>query len=289
MTLRLTLIAATSLLMMAPALAQDSAAPSPRTAAPEKVVEGATPDRVAQIERCQGHKFDSLVEIDPVRKRSTRVKLCANPGSSDADWVKTLEAAVAQIEQRDMPAAAKEKLVGDLRSEIAKFAKASKPAMPAQGAPFNLGGDAGTAGALISPTERYETSTLPPLPPRKVAPTATGAIASQATRPMSIQLKCLARRESGPGATCDFFDRNTVLAVRAVAGLEDGGLLRFRRRGEAAGEATLAPMQAGQSTRVGLPAELCRGVASSKVEIELLSPKSAGAVAARLGPFGLRC
>lgn len=295
MPLRLTLIAATSLLMMAPAWAQDSAPSSPNTAvspsdpaAPAKVVEGATADRVAQIERCQGHKFDSLVEIDPVKKRSTRVKLCANPGSSDADWVKTLEAAVAQIEQRDMPTAAKDKLIGELRSEIARFAPASKPAAITQGAPLLTGG----AGSLIAPAERYETSVLPPLPPpkrRAAVSAANAANASPPQRPMRIRLKCLERGQAGSGGTCDFFDHDTVLAINAVEGLEEGGTLRFLRRGDARGEVRLAPMQAGQSTRVRLPAELCRGVSHSKVEIELLGPKSVGAAAARLGPFGLRC
>ena len=85
-------------------------------------MEGATADRVARIEQCQGHKFDTMVQIDPVRKRSTRVKLCADPGASDAEWVETLEAAIAQLEQREMPAEAKDKVIAELRQEIAKFA-----------------------------------------------------------------------------------------------------------------------------------------------------------------------
>jgi len=292
MSIRLPLFAATTLLMIAPALAQDGG-PVPDTAvslasdpaAPEKVVEGATADRVAQIEQCQGHKFSSMVEIDPVKKRSTRVKLCANPGASDSDWVKTLEEAVVQIEQRDMPAAAKDKLIGELRSEIARFAPAAKPVATAQAAPIYLSRD---AASLETPTERYETSVLPPLTP-KVAAKANAAVASPPQPPMRFQIKCLERGESGPGSTCDFFVADTVLAVSAVEGLEGGGTLRFRRKGEERGEVRLAPLQAGQSARVKLPTELCKGISSSKVEIELLAPKSTGAVAARLGPYGLRC
>ncbi len=52
----------------------------------------------------------------PVPARPTG---CA--GASDADWVKTLEAAVVQIEQRDMPPEARQKLIDELREEIAKF------------------------------------------------------------------------------------------------------------------------------------------------------------------------
>lgn len=255
----------------------------------EKTVEGATAGRVAQIERCQGQKFESVVEIDPLTKRSTRVKLCADPGSSDADWAKTLAAAVAQIEQRNMPAAAKDKLIGELNRELAKYAPAPKPAVITPGATLFMGGEGGAGSGLIAPAERYETSKLPPIPPRKVAGAAGSVASAPPAKPMTIRLKCLARGEPGGGATCDFFDRNTMLSVSAVQGLEDGGTLRFRRRGETQGEAPLGPMQVGQSTRVRLPAELCRGVSYSKVEIELLAPKSTGAVAARLGPYGLRC
>ena len=106
---------------------------------------------------------------------------------------------------------------------------------------------------------------------------------------MSIRIKCLTRGEGGTGGTCDFFDRDTMLVVSAVQGLEKGGALRFLRRGEARDEIVLSPLAVGQSVRVRLPAELCRGISYSKVEIELLAPKSTGAAAARLGPYGLRC
>lgn len=266
--------------------------PTAAPAEPEKIVEGATPDRVAQIERCQGHKFETLVEIDAVKRRSTRIKLCANSGSTDADWVKTLEAAIVQIEQRAMPPEAKDKLIAELKSEIAKFAPATKPVAVAQAAPVLLGGD--TFATLLSdPPERFETSVLPPLPAPRGAATATRATAANVAslqRPMRIGLKCLDQRQSGAGSTCDFFlDGDTVLVVSAVEGLEDGGILRFRRRGDPRGEVALAPLAPGKSVRVRLPGELCRGVSGSKIEIELLPRKPGGSVAARFGPYGLRC
>lgn len=290
------LLLAASVAIAVPVMAQDSPAPTNAAAAPasdpaqaDKAVEGATPGRVAQIERCQGHKFESIVEIDPVKRRSTRVKLCANPGASDAEWVKTLEAAVVQIEQRDMPPEAKDKLIGELKSELAKFAPASKStAIAPRGALF-AGVDTGADDSLIAPAERFETSTLPPLTPRKVTATATAGNDTPPKRPMSIRLKCLARGDTGSGGSCDFFDHDTVLAISAVEGLEKGGTLRFLRRGEARGEVPLAAMQAGQSARVKLPGDLCKGVTYSKIEIELLGPGSAGAASARFGPYGLRC
>ena len=268
-------------------------APASVPAKPEKTVEGATPGRVAQVERCQGRKFESIVEIDPVKKRSTRIKLCANPGSSDADWVKTLEAAVAQIEQRDMPALAKDKLIGELESEISKYGQVSKPAIVAPGAPVYMTKEAGSASGLIAPTERFETSVLPPLPPplpRKLASRGATATTEAPHGPvMNIRIKCLTRGESGVGGTCEVFDRDTRLVVSAVQGLEKGAALRFLRRGEARGEVVLSPLAVGQSARVRLPADLCQGVFHSKVEIELLAAKSTGSASARLGPYGLRC
>ena len=273
-----------------PDLATGPASPAPTD---EKIVEGATAARVDQVERCSGHKFDSVVEIDPVRKRSTRVKLCADPGASDADWVKTLEAAIVQIEQRAMPEAAKDKIIGELRGEMAKFAVAANPATQAQVATTFVG-NLGNVGSLIAPTERYETSTLPPLPRKPVssanaAGVGTAAVASAPVPAMRFRVKCLARGESGAGSTCDFFDRDTILALGAIEGLEKGGTLRFRRQGEARGEVVLAPLADGKMVRVRLPAELCRGVAFAKVDLELLPSGSAGKVAARAGPFDMRC
>ena len=274
-----------------PLLAQGTVAKTAPAAPDEKVVEGATPDRVAQIDRCGGRKFETTVEIDPVSKRSTKVKLCADPGASDAEWAKTLESSVVQIEQRDMPAAAKEKLIGELRAEIARVAQSRSVAEAAAAtiAPANSG------RSLIEPAERFETSTLPPLVgakpvARKSAPAASASSAGAAPQtPMRIALKCFERGQTGNGAPCDYLTRNSILAISAAEGLERGGRLRFNRRGVVRREMNLAAMPAGKSVRIGLPVELCSGIASTKVEIELLGPAAGSAVAERLGPFSLRC
>lgn len=265
---------------------------------PDTVVEGATPDRVARIEQCQGHKFDTMVRIDRASNRSTRVKLCADPGASDADWVKTLEAAIAQLEARDMPAEAKDKVITELRQEIAKFGSVAKSPTTTQSAPAFVG-NLGNLGSLDGPTERYETSTLPPLPPplprkpvQSTAAKGAGDMASATSPPlpaMRFRIKCLPRSESGAGITCDYFDPGTTLLLSAVEGLDKGGTLRFLRRGEARGEVALAPLATGQSVRVRLPSDLCRGVAFTKVELELLPPGSKGRAAARAGPYEMKC
>ena len=286
------LMLAASVALGGPALAQVAPDEAVGLTPPVPDVEGATPDRVARIAQCQGHKFDTMVQIDPARNRSTRVKLCADPGTSDADWVKTLEAAIGQIEGRDMPAAAKDKVIAELRQEIAKFATLAKPATDRQSATA-FAGNLGNLGSLDGPTERFETSTLPALPPplprKSLATASAGGAASPPIPAMRFRIKCLGRGETGAGSTCDFFESGTSLALSAVEGLEKGGTLRFRRKGEARGDVTLAPMTAGKTVRVRLPSDLCRGVAFTRVELELLPPGSAGKVAARAGPYEMRC
>ncbi len=293
MTNKIWLVLAAGLAMNGAALAQVGPDPAVGLTQPEAEVEGATPDRVARIEQCQGHKFDTMVKIDPARNRSTRVKLCSDPGASDADWVKTLEAAIDQIEGRDMPAEARDKVIAELRQEIAKFGSAGKPLASSSGATF--AGNLGNMGSLSGPSERFETSTLPPLPPplpRKPVAIASGSAAATSSAPgpaMRFRVKCLARGESGAGSTCDFLETGTSLSLSAVEGMEKGAKLRFLRKGEARGEVMLAPLPAGKSVRVRLPTDLCRGVAFTRVELELLPPISPATIAARAGPYEMRC
>lgn len=262
-------------------------------------VEGATAEREALIAQCSAYKFESVVVLDPARNRSTRVKLCSVPGASDAEWVKTLNAAIVQLEQRRMPGAAKAQLIEELRAEIAKFDPKAVPGTPA---PAPATGVAALNLPSLS-TERFETSTLPSLEPRaaplptqrfevatlpSLDPARKSTAAAAPARAMAFAVKCLEPGESGGGLTCDFLQKDTVLAIRAVNGLEDGGRLRFIRRGDERGEVELAAMEPGAVARVRLPADLCRGVKTSKVELALLAPKAATA-SARLGPFGLRC
>lgn len=271
------------------------------TTQPDRKIEGATAERVARIEQCQGHKFDTRVEIDPVSRRTTRIRLCADPGASDADWVKTLRSAIAQIEQRAMPDAARQQVIAELRQEIVKFApslnsnSASASAAIVPGAMLDLGREARARSALIEPVERFETSIVPPLPaplPRRVASVGTattGAPAAPRVAPMRFGIRCLSPGETGAGSTCDFLEAGTVLVLSAVDGMEKGSSLLFRRRGEARGQVEIAPLASGNAVRVRFPKEVCRGVANTRIELELLAPGSASAVAGRAGPYDIRC
>jgi len=92
--------------------------------------------------------------------------------------------------------------------------------------------------------------------------------------------------ESGAGSACSSLNRATRLQVRADADLGQGVSLRFLRRGDMRGEIALAQMHQGELYRSKLPPELCSGVASSKVEIQVMGGKQ---VVDTLGPYNLRC
>lgn len=268
-----------------------------RAASPERdnaVTIGATADRVQLIQQCGGHRLETKAVVS-ASGREISVKLCSQPGASDADWVRTLEAGKQQIAEADYPPSAKQQLVAAFDAEIRKYG--ARPSTVPVGVALELPGLA-RSGGLLQPAEKVEYTALPPLPaPKKrVASTdaAAGTAGSGAAAPapdMAVTLRC---REPGDrrDATCDFFHKDTTLMVRAVRGLEKGATLRFLRRGDDRGEVALGPVAAGTAVPVRLPRELCRGVASTKVEIELRGPEPAhgtAPLADTLGPFGLRC
>ena len=278
-------VLAAALAIAHPALAQSAVEPPP--GAPDKAVEGDTPERVALVNACGDHKFEAMVEIDPVKHRSTRVKLCSKPGSTDAEWVKTLNAAIAQMELRTMPAAARDQLIAQLQTEAAKYDQlaASKSAIIGSSA-IDLGkGSFSDPGN--DPQVPFAVTSLPPLPNPKGRATLAKAPALLA-KPIRVSIKCLARGETGKGASCDYFDKNTVLVMTAIAGLDDGATIRFLRKGEDRGTVEIGSLGVGEARRVPLPAGICKNISYSKIEIQLLAPK-ATAAGATLGPYGLRC
>ncbi|MEO7814120.1 MAG: hypothetical protein ABIR87_01600 [Sphingomicrobium sp.] len=281
-----TWIAASLIIAAGPSPAQDTAISA--AAQGPQTVEGATPDRVKLVEACGGHKFESLVEIDPVKHRSTRIKLCSKPGASDADWVKTLDSAILQIEQRNMPPAAKDRLIAELKIEMSNYAK---PGLIAQGS--TTGGPSIDFGkrpvieAAPEPQVPFQTSIVPPLPDIKVR-RAAAISAAASIKPIRASVRCLERGESGKGSTCDYLGKNSVLVLTAIGGLDKGGSLRFLRKGEDQGSVEIDATPSGQSRRVALPSGICKGLAQSKVEILMLAPGSTSA-GGRLGPYALRC
>lgn len=242
---------------------------------------GATPDRVAAIADCKGRWFEASAIIDPSTRRGTRVRLCSKEGATDAEWAATLKAAADQLEKRDMPAAPKAELLAEINAAIAGIGKPVPAAPPSQAASTPIA----PAPIAASPPPPPPPPTPPVLAGTTIGTAAAPATVSAATAP-SIDLKCAARGQPGEG-NCGLVGRETILVIKAAAGLDQGARLRLLRRGEDRGEIRLPDMRPGQVLRAGLPEKLCTGVNSSKVEFQLVGP--GGATGKRFGPFSLRC
>jgi hypothetical protein len=248
------------------------------------------PEGKAIVESCAAHKFETTVRTMVDGKvKSSKVKLCGKEGQTEAEWVATLKDAVKKVGTNPaMAPPMKEQITTALNLEIARIEAASASASAPR---------AGTASSLpnhlpvatVRPAERQpEYATLPPLPPPStVASKPALAAAVPGPRKPRLTIRCSAPGEPGAGSPCDSLERDTQLIVRADEDLTGGTSLRFLRRGDARGEITLAQMRQGQSLRSKLPSQLCAGVASSKVQIQILA--GSNQVVDTLGPYGLRC
>src|SRR5437762_90137 len=99
------------------------------------------------LQSCDAHKFETIVEVAGAGEvRHSRVKLCGTEGQSDADWIKTLEDAVAKTSVNlQMPAPVRDQIVSALRAEIGRL---------------NAGGSATSPGALPPPRTAAKRSVL---------------------------------------------------------------------------------------------------------------------------------
>ena len=276
MTLRLALIFAATALASVSAYAQEQAAPASQAPSAETK---------ALMESCTARKFETIVErIVDGEMRGSKVTLCGKEGQTDADWANTLRDAVRKVEANPtMELAVKAQIAAALNAEIAKV---ESPQAVAIAPP----------AAVARPAERPpEYSILPPFPPAPVAATTSSiatpappTIPAPAAKKPRLTIRCSAPGEKGGGSACMALERDTQLTIRADDDLAEGASLHFLRRGKPAGEIALAQMRPGQSLRSRLPPELCSGVNSSKVEIQILG-RGANQAAETLGPYSLRC
>ena len=221
---------------------------------------------------CSSRKFETSVEIEKDgQKRLTRLKLCAVKDADEASWVRTLEDAKAKIASHpDISDDSKAKIVAELDAEIARIKTGAKaPTLPGVAPVASAKPPAGPAAPTASAMAKQS-------PPSRV----------QGLAKPRLTIRCLEQGELGDGGPCTGLGRHTRLAIRADGDLVEGTSLRFLRRGDVRGEVALAQMRQGQSIRLNLPPKLCAGVASSKVEIQILGSNQ---VVETLGPYLLRC
>ena len=246
---------------MYPALAQETPA--------ESTVEGNDPEALKLVTDCDARKFETVVEREENgAKQSSKVKLCGKQGQTDTEWAATLKDAAAKIEANPkMPQSVKDQLSAALNAEIAKV---------------ETGAASPAASAVVEPP-------APPPPPPAPQPAAAAAKSpTPATilKKPRLTIRCLAPGEKGDGSSCSVMERATRLSIEADGDLASGASLRFLRRGDARAQLALAPMRQGETFRSKLPPELCAGVASTKVEIQVMG---SGQVTDTLGPYSLRC
>ena len=262
------LVIASVAVLAAPALGQDVPPdPSSVSEAPAASNVEGDPDLVKLITDCDARKFETTVEREENgEKKSSKFKLCGKTGQTDAEWVATLKDAAAKIEMNPkMPQSTKDQLGTALHAEITRV----------------------EANIAAPPTPVAAAEPPAPEPMRPAAPTvAVAASAASALKKPKLTIRCLAPGESGAGSSCARLERATRLSILADDDLTDGTSLKFLRRGEERARLALAPMRQGETFRPKLPPELCAGVSSTKIEIQVTG---SGQVVDTLGPYLLRC
>lgn len=236
---------------------------------PADTVEAADPAAAAIVADCSARKFETRVELEKDgQKRLTKLKLCAAQGADDAAWVRTLEDAKAKIASHPtISIESKAKIAVEFDAEIAKARTADDPSSAMSIAPARPLPEPPPAVIPALPV-----ATIPTVAPIQVRPRLT--------------VRCLTPGEVGDWSECTSLQRDTRLSIQADNDVAPGTSLRFLRRGDERGQIVLAGMRRGQLVRYNLPPKLCVGVASSKVEIQIMRSAQ---VFETLGPYQLRC
>jgi hypothetical protein len=245
------------------------------------------------------------------------VKLCGTEGQSDADWMRTLEDAVAKTSANlQMPSAVRDQIVTALNAEISRLKGGSTGLLPPPRQssktsaldglsalpPLPEPKQAETAAVLPPPrmiapkSSAQDYAALPPLPTTATAPTRvlTGSVGASlpALPKPHMQFICFTPGETGD-IPCATFTRDTLLTVRAGEDLPAGTSLRFVRDGDARADVELAQLRKGKTQRLALPPQVCTHVVGGSLEIRVVRSLPAagpsGQEVGKDGPYDLRC
>lgn len=252
------------------------------------------------LEDCSAHKFETVVErmVDG-EPRKSRVTLCGKKGQSEADWIATLEDAIAKLNVNvEVPVAARNQIIGSITAEIARLrdpvAVARAPALTprAPPRPRDLRDDYASLPSMPPPAPAYPVAPAPVTMSQGPAATSTATVPARAL-PVTTSLiapdlgfDCYVPGELSGPAPCIEFQRETLITVRAKSDVPAGVELHFERNGSDRATVALGPLKSGRSKRLPLPAAVCRGVGDGRLTIAVW----AGSRPARTeGPFTLRC
>jgi hypothetical protein len=296
--------------------------PSGAGAVTRKPVAAAKPAVPTVMQSCDAHKFETVVQatVDG-QPRESKVKLCGVEGQSNEDWVRTLKDAIQKLHaNKDMAAAVRDQIISAINLEIARLSivgslpaplrtgnaapkaepplsrdYSTLPPLPApqvsDAAPPPADNPVSPARSAVEPPVKQEFAQLPPLP---AAPTTV--VAPVASRPLPIPAAaprltfgCDTPGDLTSDAPCADFRRDTTLTVHAREEVPAGTFLQFVRNDQSQAELALGGLRRGKALRTALPAEVCRGFTSGKLELRIVRGESGSEVLSTEGPYTLRC
>ena len=306
-------------LAAAPLAAAPKAARKPVAKPPSKFVP-------KLIQNCDAHKFetvvDSMVDGQP---HQSKVRLCGVEGQNDAEWIDTLRDAIKKLDaNKDMPAPQRDQIVTAIKTEIARLTiLGAGPVLPRRGSAASavpqepLSRDYATLPPLPVPRETVppparkdlgrsevvgsETSTapvqkdfaqLPPMPPplpAAAAPATTSVLVPAV--PLRLNFGCDTPGDLSSDAPCAEFERETRVTVHAGEDIPAGTLLQFVRNDHPQADVPLGGLRRGGALQIVLPAKVCSGFASGKLELRVVRDDGNGAPQplSSEGPYSLRC
>lgn len=240
-------------------------------------------------QNCDAHRFEATIQLTGPdgQKRSSKVKMCGTIGQSDADWIRTLQDAVKKTSlSPQMPAAVKEQIIAAVNAEIERL---TAPALALPGG-TDLAKLSGPKPATSDVPLSRDFGGLPPLPTTTVAPPNVLGGGGVGGAPVRLTLRCALAGDEARPTDCDTIDKDTVMVLRADEAFPRGVEMRFMRSGEQRAEVDLPALRVGQTANIRLPANVCRGVVRSRVEVRALGANSpSGTMAGLIGEYDLRC
>jgi len=303
-----------------PALAQEQAPPA---ASEQPPGDPAAPKLKTLLQDCDAHKFETSVQsVVDGKPHMSRVKMCGVEGQSDAEWIGTLKDAVAKLEANtEMAASTRDQIITAVKAEIARLeGETSKPAAapdlpaarPVESSnaltsdysilpplpnntpprahvlpPAEEAAEVAAPPANVVQTDEARpigTTVAPPVETAVAPPVVQASPAKPVAKPR-LSLSCISP-EFPAGGACVTLSRDTVLRVRAGEDVAAGLSLRFLRNGAERGAIELGSLRSGQAINYRLPSQVCSGVVSAEVQLEVVRN---GQRVDRRGPYLLHC
>jgi hypothetical protein len=296
-----------------PSVAQDKPQPG---GAEQSTSEPTPPKLKTLMQDCDAHKFETAVQsVVDGKPHMSKVKMCGVEGQSDAEWIDTLKDAVAKLEaNKEMAPSTRDQIITAVKAEIARLESGTaKPAtttdLPKPPSSVVSSSPLTNDYSILPPLPNNpppQTHVLPPAeeaaavagPSPDVAPTEAPKPVETAVSPPVVQpapaktpakprltFSCINAEYPG-GGQCISLSRDTVLTVRAQEDLPAGLSLRFIRGGMERGIIDLGAIRNRQSINYRLPSDVCRGVNSAEVEVDVYRN---GQRVDRRGPYLLHC